>query len=166
MMPSILTSEPAAETIPVEPSDEFELVFGKRQIAGVLFLATIVLAVFSALSYLAGKTAAPTKTVIVEKTVQPSPTADPVPPKPESPMFAEPVSSSLYIQMGAVEKGIAVIFAEGLRTHGFQAFVAAGPNEKIFRVLIGPLADQDAYRQAKDSLDTIGLTTFARRYEP
>ena len=37
------------------------------------------------------------------------------------------------------ERGMAMILAEGLRGHGFDSFVAPGPNEKIFRVLIGPL---------------------------
>ena len=66
--------------------------------------------------------------------------------------------------MGAVEKGVAVIFAEGLRKHGLTSFVAPGPSEKIFRVLIGPLADPQAYVKAKDVVDQIGLSTFARRF--
>ena len=61
-------------------------------------------------------------------------------PVPEAPLFAEPKAGSVYIQMGAVEKGVSVIFAEGLRKRGLPAFVAPGPSEKIFRVLIGPLA--------------------------
>jgi cell division septation protein DedD len=66
--------------------------------------------------------------------------------------------------MGAVDKGVAVIFAEGLRKKGFTAFVAPGPNEKIFRVLIGPLPDPASYAKAKDGVDKIGLSTFARKF--
>jgi hypothetical protein len=66
--------------------------------------------------------------------------------------------------MGAVEKGVAVIFAEGLRKHGLVSFVAPGPSEKIFRVLIGPLPDPASYVKAKDVVDKIGLSTFARRF--
>ncbi len=62
--------------------------------------------------------------------------------------------------MGAVEKGIAVIFVEGLRKHGFDAFVAPGRTENIYRVLIGPLQDHDSYLQVKNTLDTIGVNTF------
>ena len=58
----------------------------------------------------------------------------------EAPLFADPKNGLVYIQMGAVEKGVSVIFAEGLRKHGLTAFVAPGPNDKIFRVLIGPAA--------------------------
>jgi cell division septation protein DedD len=67
--------------------------------------------------------------------------------------------------MGAVEKGVAVIFAEGLRKRGLPSFVAPGPNERIFRVLIGPFPDQAAYQHAKDTVEQIGLSTFARRYQ-
>ena len=72
---------------------------------------------------------------------------------------------SVYLQMGAVEKGIAVILTEGLRKRGFQACAAAGPNENVFRVLIGPLPDAEAFQRTKDGLHEIGLSTFVRRYE-
>ena len=71
----------------------------------------------------------------------------------------------MYLQIGAVDKGVAVILAEGLRKRGFDAFVAPGPSEKIFRVLIGPLSNADAFRQAKEKVDEIGLTNFAHRYQ-
>jgi hypothetical protein len=71
----------------------------------------------------------------------------------------------MYIQMAAVEKGVAVIFAECLRSHGLEAFVAPGPNDRIFRVVIGPLPDDAAYKKAKTVVDAIGLSTFGRRYE-
>jgi cell division septation protein DedD len=80
-------------------------------------------------------------------------------------LFAEPEVGKVYIQIGAVEKGMATILTEGLRSHGFDAFVAAGPSEKIYRVLIGPLPDPESFRQAKAAVDAIDLTTFARKYE-
>jgi cell division septation protein DedD len=189
-MLSILRTEPAGEEVavgpaihfedsqPAEPA-EFEIVLGRRQLSSVLFVATVAIAVFSSLAYLAGKSLAPApktieKTVEVIRTV-PIPVvetplsiqADHVAPtlKPEPPLFADPQQGPLYLQMGAVEKGIAVILAEGLRKRGFEAFVAPGPNENIFRVLIGPLADEHAYEKAKGATDQIGLGTFARRYQ-
>jgi cell division septation protein DedD len=175
--PVIRVEEAPAPEQAQEP-DEFEIVLGRRQLASVLFVATVTVAVLTSLSYVAGKSLAPApKTVEVVRTVPvPEPAAAPavvatlVPAKtvakgPESPIFAEPRQGALYLQMGAVEKGIAVIFAEGLRTHGLEAFVAPGPNENIFRVLIGPLTDEHAYQKAKDAVGQIGLTTFARRYQ-
>ena len=83
----------------------------------------------------------------------------------EPPIFAEPQPGTLYLQMGALDKGIAIVLAEGLRRHGFTSFVAPGPTEKIFRVLIGPLANQEAYKRAKAEVDAIDLSTFARRFQ-
>jgi hypothetical protein len=149
--------------------EEFEFILGRRQIASVLFVFTIVLMICIAVSYLAGKSISP-------KAPAPAPVAavvrepDPPPivlnqePVPEAPLFAAPKNGSVYIQMGAVERGVAVIFAEGLRKRGLESFVAPGPNEKIFRVLIGPLPDPAAYTRAKDTVDKIGLATFARRF--
>ena len=85
--------------------------------------------------------------------------------KPEPPMFAEPLPGAVYMQMGAVDKGMAMVFAAGLRKYGFDAFVAPGPSEKIFRVLIGPLPDPDSFRRAKAAVDALDLGTFARRYQ-
>lgn len=85
--------------------------------------------------------------------------------KSTQPLFGEPETGKVYIQMGAVEKGMASILAEGLRSHGFDAFVAPGPTDRIFRVLIGPLPDPESFRQAKAAVDAIELSTFARKYE-
>jgi cell division septation protein DedD len=153
----------------LEAPQEFEFVLGRRQIASLLFVATVVLMICVAISYLAGKSmsakasAAP---VVVVREPDPPPIVlnqEPVPVV-EAPVFADPKNGSVYIQMGAVEKGVSIIFAEGLRKHGLNAFVAPGPNEKIFRVLIGPLADPTAYAKAKDTVEKIGLATFARRF--
>lgn len=180
-----------------EKSAEYEIVLGRRQIASLLFVGIVLAVVFSAVSYLAGRKAAP-------KTVQlppaPTPVAAPVTPPPaaatpvpaatpvieatttvlppepavapaknevklDAPIFADPSAGAVYLQMGAVDKGMAVIFAEGLRKHGFDAFVAPGPSEKIFRVLIGPLPDPDSFRRAKAAVDAIDLGTFARKYQ-
>ncbi|HEV1286687.1 MAG TPA: hypothetical protein VNU44_15305 [Bryobacteraceae bacterium] len=153
----------------LEAPQEFEFVLGRRQIASLLFVATVVLMICVAISYLAGKSMsakASAPPVVVVREPDPPPIVLNQEPAPvaEAPVFADPKNGSVYIQMGAVEKGVSVIFAEGLRKHGLNAFVAPGPNEKIFRVLVGPLADPAAYAKAKDTVDKIGLSTFARRF--
>jgi hypothetical protein len=174
---------------------EFEIVLGRRQIASVAFLAIVVLVAFSAVSYVVGRSipgwtsaqTSPAQVVVgppipmVKATLIPPPYAavreskptpqpvfQPIPVSPEiarAPMFAEPVKHLTYIQMAAVEKGVAVIFVEGLRTHGLASFVAPGPSEKIVRVVIGPLPDDAAYKRAQAIVDQIGLSTFIRRFE-
>src|SRR5215813_12003530 len=52
------------EIQPAEPV-EYEIVLGRLQVASVLFLFTVVLVIFSAFSYLAGKAMAPTRVVTV-----------------------------------------------------------------------------------------------------
>jgi cell division septation protein DedD len=179
-MLSILRTQPAAGEIAAAPeihfeeaqtpeAAEFEIVLGRRQLASVLFVATVVVAVFSSLAYLAGKSLVPAPKTIevtreVTREVVRNVAAPAVTVSPEPPLFAEPRQGPLYLQMGAVEKGIAVVFAEGLRKHGLEAFVAPGPNDKIFRVLIGPLADERAYQKAKEATEKIGLSTFGRKY--
>ena len=187
MMQSILTREPVEETPAPEEATEaadFEIVLGTRQLAGVLFLAIVFLVVFSAVSYIAGEAMSPRRAAAAER---PGPIAAAVaapaveaPPKPvpvqQSPVeapplqqgsvFADPKIGELYLQIGAVDKGTATIMVEGLRTHGFDAFAASGPSEKVFRVLIGPFADQDAFHRTKNAVDDLGVTAFARRYEP
>jgi len=184
--------EPAPEFKPEAP--EYEIVLGRPQIASWLFVGLTAIAVCSSLAYLAGKSALAKKAPPAAAIVQPPPSApsepthpaapEPlpaasiaVPPKTDLPtllktaatpttsLFAEPETGKVYIQIGAVEKGMAIILAEGLRSHGFDAFVAPGHSEKIFRVLIGPLPDPDSFRQAKAAVDAIDLAAFARKYQ-
>jgi len=169
---SVEEHESPSETPEVE---EFELVLGRRQVASVTFLALMILAVFSGVSFLAGKGISSSKEAVSQPAPLPQPppapaievTTAPAPllPPPEVPLFAEPVPKAIYIQMGAVEKGVAVIFAEGLRKRGFDAFVASGPNGKVFRVLIGPFRNAEAYQTAKKAVGDIGLDNFARQYQ-
>ena len=187
--------EPAPDTEAEKRSAEYEIVLGRRQIASLLFVSIVLAVVFSAVSYLAGRTAAPKPAKIPVAPVDaaippPAPAETPAPAatpvieattsvlpaepslplvkrdnKPEPPMFAEPLPGAVYMQMGAVDKGMAMVFAAGLRKYGFDGFVAPGPNEKIFRVLIGPLPDPDSFRRAKAAVDALDLGTFARRYQ-
>jgi len=162
---------PAIEE-PCEAPQEFEFVLGRRQIASLLFVATVVLMICVAISYIVGKSmsakapaAAPVAAAAIREPEPPPIVMNQEPaPTVEAPLFADPKNGSVYIQMGAVEKGVAAIFAEGLRKHGLTTFVAPGPNEKIFRVLIGPLPDPASYLKAKDTVDKIGLSTFARKF--
>jgi len=173
-----------------DAADEFELVVGRRQIAALTFLGLVLIAVCSGACYLTGKATsvreesapqvirleqppAPAAPVI-EASIAPVPVAQPQPqsaapvtPKPaaEVPLFASTVPQAIYIQVGAVEKGVATVIAEGLRKHALDSFVAPGPTEKTFRVLIGPFPNAEAYQKAQNVVDQIGLASFARRYQ-
>ncbi len=151
-----------------EAAGEFEIVLGTRQAASTLFLATVVLVVFCAVSYLGGKTAAlrnAAPSPPLEPAVQPvTLLAASAGPAPESPLFADPIPGALYLQIASVNRGVALVLTEGLRKRGFIAFGTPGPTENTFRVLVGPLPDAEAFRQTQEAADQIGLSAFARRY--
>jgi cell division septation protein DedD len=165
-----------AEVLVAPEKQEFEIVLGRLQVASVLFVGIVILVVFSAGSYLAGKASAPRAVVAAQETPVPVPTPAPIiqativrppeTPKKEAPVFNDPVIGATYLQMGAVDEGIAMLLVEGLRKRGFQSFAATGPNDKIFRVLIGPLPNADAYNEARDAISKIGVITFVRKYQP
>jgi cell division septation protein DedD len=174
---SAATDEIVAEQS-LEP-EEYELVLGRMQVASVLFVGVVILVTFSALSYLAGKALASQATVVsapVSLEAPPAaapvavqtavPPATPIPVEvPEPPMFGNPTPGALFLQLGAVEKGVAVIMVEGLRKRGFQAFLAPGPAENIFRVLVGPIPE-NGFREVREKVDQFGLNTFVRKYQP
>jgi cell division septation protein DedD len=176
------SAEPQNETSPAEPQIDSEWVVGPRQMAALALVAIVSLAVFSSISYLAGKAvAAPSDPLPPIQVTLPQPTppapsiadqfassvAAPITKAPDAPVFADPQPGKAYIQMAAVERGVAAVFAEGLRAHGLPAFVAPGPanTPTIFRVLIGPVTDTQAYTADKIELDKIGLATFMRQYD-
>ncbi len=163
----------------LESTSEYELVLGRTQVASWLFVGVIAVAVCGSLAYLAGEAVAtqriPRAAAVVTAPVAvalpaPLPQAT-LPAKaeplttPTRPLAGEPESGKVYLQVGAVERGMAVILAEGMRVHGLEAFVAPGPNGRIFRVLIGPLPDPDAFREAMLQVDALDLATFARKYQ-
>jgi cell division septation protein DedD len=167
------------QTVGPGSTSEYELVLGRTQIASWLFVGVIAVAVCGSLAYLAGETIAKDRMAGAAAGVQ-APSVAAVPtalpqasllPKTEAstkstrPLVAEPELGKVYLQVGAVERGMAVILAEGMRVHGFDAFVATGPNDKLFRVLIGPLPEPEDFRQAMLKVDALGLATFARKYQ-
>jgi len=83
----------------------------------------------------------------------------------EPPIFGEPVKGSIYLQMGAVDKGMANVMVNGLRRLGFPSIISAGPNDRVFRVLVGPLADAKTAQSTGRALEAFGLNHFAKRIE-
>lgn len=188
----VLETTPIPDVPPVEdvlPAGEqpggFEIVLGKGQVAVLLFLVLTLVAVFSGLSYFTGRkvsalAAAPRPAATLAKP-KPAPAAPlpipaakapenaaapaPILPISSEPVFRDPVPGEVFLQMAAVEKGVAGVFAEGLRRMGFPSIVAPGPSERIFRVLIGPIKGEGQMTQIRKSLDAAGLSTFPRRWE-
>jgi cell division septation protein DedD len=168
---------------------EYEIVLGRAQIASWLFVGIVAVAICSSLAYLAAEKITARKVAAISRPAPPAPVAPPVVTpvelpqasimvapktdlasllknqKPAPPLFAEPEMGKVYIQIAAVERGMAMLLTEGLRSHGFDSFVAPGPNDKLFRVLIGPLPDPASFRQAMVTVNAMDLANFARKYE-
>ena len=173
------TAEQDPDSQELSATPDYEIVLGRPQIASWLFVGIIAVVICSSLAYLAGEKIAARNTAVISAPAAPVPAVPgsvelpqasalvtPVKTqKPPAPMFAEPELGKVYIQIAAVERGMAVLLAEGLRSHGFDTFVAPGPNDKLFRVLIGPLPDPAAFRQAMLTVNALDLANFARKYQ-
>jgi cell division septation protein DedD len=79
---------------------------------------------------------------------------------------SQPQPGQTYVQVTAVGKAEADVLAEVLARKGFRTLVAAGPNEKLFRVLVGPAKDINEVAKLKTDLEAAtGLkNTFVRKY--
>jgi cell division septation protein DedD len=133
---------------------------------------------FATVAYIAGRKVPPAagqNSQLAEKkepgaeraTVLPVATAAPKPeppmPMPE-PLLAEPMPGEVYLQVAAVGRGVADVFAEHLRRKGFSTCVVTGPDETTFRVLVGPVSGSESLSDTKAALDAGGFHPFVRRY--
>jgi cell division septation protein DedD len=66
--------------------------------------------------------------------------------------------------VSAVAKPEAELLVEVLLKKGFRAGIAAGPNDKIFRVLVGPAKDMAELGKLKTGLEESGFKSMVRRY--
>lgn len=70
---------------------------------------------------------------------------------------AQPIPGQIYIQVLAVAKPEAEVLVDVLVKKGFHALVAPGPNERIFRVLVGPAKDAADAGKLKGDLEQAGF---------
>jgi hypothetical protein len=69
----------------------------------------------------------------------------------------QPIPGLIYIQVLALGKPEAELLAEVLTKKGFKAIVAPGPNERLFRVLVGPAKDAGDAGKIKGDLEQAGF---------
>jgi cell division septation protein DedD len=163
---------------------EFELVLGNKQMLSVFFIVVILLGIFFTMGYVVGRNSAPVvearQTETYDRQNAPSavpasvPSREVVAPKAEvaSPKPAEipqvtviqPQVGQIYMQVLAVAKSEAEVLAEVLAKKGFRALVAPGPNDKVFRVLVGPAKDVADASKLKTDLEAAGFKPFLKKY--
>jgi cell division septation protein DedD len=76
----------------------------------------------------------------------------------------QPEAGRTYLQVVSVAKPQAEALAEVLAKRGFRAFVAPGPDERTFRVLVGPAADLSDVGKLKSELEAVGMKPFVKKY--
>jgi len=110
-------------------------------------------------------------TVETEKPRETRPAAasktEPATPKPiELPpvTVTQPSAGQVYLQVLAVAKPEADVLAEVLVKKGFHALVAPGPNDKVYRVLVGPAKDVSDAAKLKGYLQAAGFKPFIKKY--
>jgi cell division septation protein DedD len=97
--------------------------------------------------------------VVAEK----KPEAKPVASAPAG-VVANP-GAGTYVQVVAVDLEGANSWVGTLRGKSFSAMVAPGPNDKLYRVLIGPIKDKEALAQTKIDLEKLGVKgAFIKKY--
>ncbi|MBI3682457.1 MAG: SPOR domain-containing protein [Acidobacteria bacterium] len=77
----------------------------------------------------------------------------------------EPAAGQQFLQVVASTRPDCEIIADVLKRKGFVATVVPGPNESIFRVVVGPLADAAAVSKARADLEQAGFQKpIVRKY--
>ncbi|MBI4873794.1 MAG: SPOR domain-containing protein [Acidobacteria bacterium] len=107
-----------------------------------------------------------------EKPEKPAPAPPPpvvaaVKPPPAAPAPAgliEPATGQTYLQVAAVRRPDAGTLVSELKKKDFAASVAAGPNETLFRVLVGPLADSADVNKNRARLKELGFDPIVKRF--
>jgi cell division septation protein DedD len=76
----------------------------------------------------------------------------------------EPKPGQTFLQVSAVARPEAELLVDVLIRKGFRAVVAPGPNENLYRVLVGPAADDTELARIKGDLEQAGFKPIPRRY--
>jgi len=158
---------------------DFHFVMGARQTVVSLFLAVTLTGLFSTLAYIAGRTmttanpqgtvraalseAVPSSVAAEEIVPEAPPPSVPEPATPAS-YFQQPELGQTFLQVAATDPGVAAVFAERLASLDFSCLIADGPDERSYRVLVGPLQDNREIVTTRAALEIAGFQPFVRRY--
>jgi len=100
-----------------------------------------------------------------EEPAKPKPPPTPAPVKPSGDLFQSAPSAGMYLQVSATDKPGAAGMAEAYRRQGFPVVITPSSSAALFRVLVGPLADNQAVAGMKTKLKGIGVDgTILRKF--
>ena len=75
-----------------------------------------------------------------------------------------PAQGMVFLQVAAVDRGMAEVSVEYLTRRGFVAKAAASPEAGMFRVLVGPLNGNDDIARNRGNLQAAGFQPFLQQY--
>jgi len=78
--------------------------------------------------------------------------------------LVQPEPGQTYLQVAAVRRPDANTLVSELRKKEFSAGVAAGPNETLFRVVVGPLKDSAEVNKERARLKELGFDPMVKRF--
>jgi hypothetical protein len=154
---------------------EFEIVLGPKQLSIALFLLLAQMGLVAGIAYTAGRSSGtvPPKraaaAAIVEVPIPVNPViSEPAPVAREAAAVSAPRNEltpppGLYLQVGSLDVAAASAAVAALTAKDFQARLAPGSSENVFRVLVGPVPDGQT-RSTTDSLTDLGYISFPKRY--
>jgi cell division septation protein DedD len=95
--------------------------------------------------------------------------AKPAPPAPKPVVrtaggLIQPASGQLFLQVAAVKRSDADTLVGELKKKDFNAAVGTGPNDALFRVLVGPLGDSGEVTRQRARLKELGFDPILKRY--
>jgi hypothetical protein len=167
----------AAEFEPFTPNwrptiPDGAVVLNYLHLAAIGFVILIALVAMTALAYVAGRVATegPGRVINVES-VQAKPVAvipsvsKPTVVDPKVPQFngAAPATGESYLQVGALDRGMANVSLKYLQDSGIPARLEGIADSPLWRVLVGPL-DSAALEPMKQKLDELGFPSFLKKY--
>ena len=76
--------------------------------------------------------------------------------------IGQPMIGKWYLQLGSLDKGVAEVIVQGLRTRGFNAVWGPGITDKLGRVLVGPFDSLAQTELARKRVEDVGFKPFAR----
>ncbi len=150
------------------------VVLNYLHLAAIGFVILIALVAMTALAYVAGRVATegPSRVINVESVqakpvaVIPSVSKPAVVDSPKVPAQsngAAPGAGESYLQVGALDRGMANVSLKYLQDSSIPARLEAVADSPLWRVLVGPL-DTSSIEPMKQKLDELGFPSFLKRY--
>lgn len=109
---------------------------------------------------------APTPTAAAAKPVELAVAKPLVSPTPASAALADVLPNRMYLQVGSLDKNVAELLTQGLRTKGVPATVAPGVNDTVARIIVGPFDTSVEMGVVQKQLSELGFTPFPRQFQP